>query len=264
MAVSPMDLLTLTPEVHAYAVAAIVLYSLSCGELANYLRLRCAVLKQVAFLPVYVATMAVVVGFSVLILDLPSVVRCSGVVLALSLPLGFVAGAIAWWSELAIKRHLLRRNLLKPRQRRLRGSFFRMGPRTGWPERAWLADVVLNPDYLAANRNTARPYSMLGLLLLVGCFEEVLFRGVLVELILDIPSLILVVLGLAASVVLFASSHLRVGYGEVLAKLPLGALTLLVTLVTRSVVPAIVAHAYFNFRAWQTVALEKSGEVSKW
>ena len=272
-----MKLLTLTPEAHAYAVAALVLCSLSCGELANHLRMRCPGLRQAAFFPVYVVTMAVVSGFAVLVLDLPSVVRLSWTVLALSLPLGVAAGAVAWWGGLAVKRHLLRRSLLRPRRARIArprrsertiGSpaehLSRASSWPAWSERVTLQERRLRPNHLSENEGTAQRYRVLGWLLLAGVLEEVLFRGVLVELILDLESPVLIVLCLVATVVVFAMSHLRLGYGEGLAKLPLGSVTLLVALLTRSVVPALVAHVFFNLWAWRAAPAEDRRGAARW
>lgn len=272
-----MRLLTLTPEAKLYAVAAVVLCSLSCGELASYSRMRFAPSREGVFLPFYVATMILVSAFAMLVLDLPGLAWPSWSIFFLSLPLGIAAGAVAWQSELVVKRHLLRKSLLVPRRqlgtrshRSVRavsspttyGS--RASRREAWSEHPRPKELLSRPDSLAAPQAPSQRYYALALLLLAGVFEEVLFRGVLVDLSLDLQSTPLVVACLTVTVLVFALQHLRLGHGEVLAKLPLGMVTLLITLLTRSIVPAIVAHLFFNLRAWQVTSSSESRGATHW
>jgi membrane protease YdiL (CAAX protease family) len=89
------------------------------------------------------------------------------------------------------------------------------------------------------------------LLVSAAALEEVLFRGVLVELSLSLRSPALTATCLLASLLAFALTHVALGWAEVFAKLPLGALALISVLLLPSVVPAILAHVLFNLHAWR-------------
>src|SRR5688572_25484226 len=104
-----MRILTLTPEAGVYAVAVVAVCALSCGSLAGSLVARVARPGPSLFLPLYVGLMAAVSALAVLTMELPSLTRASPVQLALSLPVGVAAGAVARWGESAVRRHAARR-----------------------------------------------------------------------------------------------------------------------------------------------------------
>lgn len=91
---------------------------------------------------------------------------------------------------------------------------------------------------------------MLALLVAVAALEEVLFRGVLVDLCLALRRPAVVSICLAGTVAVFALSHVHWGWSEVLAKAGLGTLALLSVMSLETVAPAVVAHVVFNTSAW--------------
>jgi hypothetical protein len=95
------------------------------------------------------------------------------------------------------------------------------------------------------------------LLTLVAALEEVLFRGCLVILAFRLPSAALVAAALALSVLAFAATHIHAGLAEALGKLPLGALTLALSLLSGTIWPPIVAHVYFNALATPAAAASR-------
>lgn len=257
-----MKLLTLTPEVWVYAVAILVVYSLSCGALTDYLQVRCLGFRRDVYLPLYVGVQAVVAGCALLVLDLPRITQCSWRTAGLALPVGIAAGAVAWWGDAAVKRLLRKRQGRSPQRRRVR-TWLQEGDGAGWLRSVQREFKVRRPDHFRLTGGPGPRYAGLGWLLLAGMLEEVLFRGVLVDLVLSLYSPVWIVLCLLATVVVFALSHLSLGYYEVFAKLPLGLVTLLVALLMHSVLPAIIAHGYFNFWAWHGLSQAAAAAPSR-
>jgi membrane protease YdiL (CAAX protease family) len=230
-------ILTLTPEAHAYAVAAVVAYTLGAAWLAGAVQARLLPASPAAFLPLYVAFAGGVAACAVAVFDLPSVTDQSSLQLSLALPIGAAAGAVAVRAESAVGRAWRRRSRRPAAPRRTAG-------------------VGLPPPWAPAGArilgggSSARPSVVLALLLAAAVVEEVLFRGVLVELSLALASPPLVVLALAGGALGFALVHAPLGLREVLMKLPLGLTALGAALALGSVAPAVVAHAVFNVHAW--------------
>jgi Type II CAAX prenyl endopeptidase Rce1-like len=86
----------------------------------------------------------------------------------------------------------------------------------------------------------------------VGALEELIYRGFLVQaaLLLAAPYAAPV---LAATAAAYALSHIWFGWRHVAAKLPLSLLALGSTLALGTVLPALVAHVYFNARVWSDI-----------
>ncbi len=273
MVESPVKLLTLTPEAHLYAIATLAVCALCSNELAYYLRGRVKMLERLPFLYVYVAIMALVVGCSTQVLDLPAMIMGLSWIttLLLALPAGLVAGWIAWRLELTTKRQLrkysVRRQLRSRQNRALYGGAGSRAPGGYWPQgslhfvRPELSSsqaALVQPNAKRGASRSITRRQLLIWLLAAGILEEVLFRGVIVYLDLRLPSITLVIAGLSASVLVFALSHLRLGYGDALTKFLLGLLALLVVLLTGTIIAAMIAHAFFNLCAWQ--AAPEGGE----
>jgi MFS family permease len=240
MGVRRLRLLILTPEAHVYAVTALAICSAVCAPLAGYLQAWWPRAQPPRFLPVYVATMTLVAVLALLLLRLPSLTRISWAALAVSVPVGLAAGGLAICCDSTTWRLLRRR---KRNRGRLQGP--RISRNLSSPGAAgsdWLAPAPFGRE--------ASPVSLLSLLIAVAALEEVLFRGVLVDLILVLSSPALVVVFLTLTVVCFALSHLYWGWGEVLAKSSLGALALVSVLALRTIAPAIIAHVLFNIWTW--------------
>ena len=212
-----MTLLTLTPELRAYVVAAVAVYSLACAPTAALVQSLLPSRRRPPFLPVYVATLLGVAAIAAGALRLPGVRWSSWTIAALLV--GLVAGEAAVRADGLIRRSLRRRAPYTP---------------------------VIRPA-VAAPPTAA--HTTLALLLAVAVLEEILYRGVLVDLSLELP-LVAAALCIAATVVAFAAAHVYWGWIEMVAKLPLGLAALLASLPFRVVLGAIVAHVVFNTRAW--------------
>jgi hypothetical protein len=232
-----MRLLTLTPEAHVYVVATIVVLSLASGSAAIQAQGLWPPARRPPFLVVYVLTMAAVAAAGLALLTVPSAWVSSPQTLGLSVFAGLVAGAGAWRCDSALRRELQRRE---------------RHPTEVLPRPALVSSRPLGPAQ-AAMRTATVPttgLSTLALLLAVALLEEILYRGVVVDLSLQLSSRALAALCITASVAAFAAAHVYAGWPETLAKIPLGVAALFASLPFHAVAGAIAAHMVFNARSW--------------
>ncbi len=232
-----MRLLTLTPDQHAYAVALVCVYTLSCAPAAALVLSRWPTPRRPRFLVVHITALAAISAAAFLTLRLPSLTQASKTAIGVSVVLGVPAGVLAGWADDEVRRRL-RRLDRRERQRAATAS----GRRSAGDARR-----SPTPPAAAAPRSTGT--DALWILLAVAILEEILFRGVLVDLARTLP-VALAVACIAATTLLFAGSHVYQGWQEVLAKLPLGIAALAASLPLQTVVGAIVAHSIFNALAW--------------
>lgn len=233
-----MKLLTLTPEHEAYLVALVTVAALACAPGAALVCVLWRTRLRPGFLTVYSGLLTAVAALGVATLTLPSVTQGSADALVSSALLGLPAGVCASSCDEWIRRALRRRTRRAASERGLR-------TRSSVP---LLASVSRVPP---PGAGTAAPDvgGPLALLLLIAGLEELLFRGILVDLALHL-SFVVAAVCIAASVVVFAASHVYWGLEEFVAKLPLGLAALAVSLPFRAVVGAVVAHMVFNARSW--------------
>lgn len=231
-----------TPDGHIFAVAAITVWSVSCGSLAHALRRRCFATRPHTFLPIYSAAMLGVASAAIAVLDLPRIEILTLPTLALAVPLGVGAGVAAVVTD-AVLRHA-------SRGRRGRAVVAHT-PAPLHTSAARPTASFVRPDRLSGSVDALTGSLFPALLVSAAALEEVLFRGVLVELSLSLRSPALTATCLLASLLAFALTHVALGWAEVFAKLPLGALALISVLLLPSVVPAILAHVLFNLHAWR-------------
>ncbi len=216
-----MTLLTLTPDLRAYVVAAVAVYSLASAPTAGLVQSLWPLRRRPPFLAVYVGTLLVVAALAAAALRLPGLRWNSWAIV--SLLVGLAGGEAAVRADTAIRRALTRRRRYAPA--------IRLAP----------------PPAVAAP--SAAAGATLALLLAVAALEEILYRGVLVDLSLELP-VAAAAACIAATVVAFAAAHVYWGWIEMVAKLPLGLVALLASLPFRVVLGAIAAHVLFNTRSW--------------
>jgi membrane protease YdiL (CAAX protease family) len=213
-----MTVLTLTPDTRVYVVALIAVWAPACAPVAALVQSAWPAQRRPSFMPLYLATMAAVGGIALATLDLSAVAHGDPRLLALSAAAGLAAASAAIWADRAVRR--------------------RAGER-----------VTPRPGAVHATGLPLSTRSDLLLLLAVAALEELLFRGVLVALSLQLP-LAPAVACIALSVVAFAAAHAQWGVVEMLAKLPLGVAALAASLPFGTLLGAVVTHAVFNLRAW--------------
>ncbi len=226
-----MSILTLSPEEHAYAIALVALTSTSAATLAGLIHTRRRA-ASASFLPTYAATLAIVAALALILTGVPTLESHSLGGLGLAL----LAAGIACLAALRGEAHIAR--LLRRRSRR------------GAARRVSITTELVRPDL--ASRPAATGSSVLSWLLVIAAGEEVLFRGVLVDLARQVPggSTTHAVL-LVASVIAFAFSHSQLGFAEALSKLPLSVACMAACLVSGTVLAPIAAHVAYNAWMWR-------------
>lgn len=140
--------------------------------------------------------------------------------------LGLVGGLTCTYFDEQLRRWLWTRRSPQTRQH--------FGPRLG----------------LSKTRSKSPPFSeTLVIFTLIAVFEELVFRGTVLQAMLAVESPYARIILVVAAVFLFALNHLAFGWDQVAAKLPLSALTTLLCITAGSLVPSIAAHVAFNARA---------------
>lgn len=236
-----MTFLILSPDAGVYVGWAIVLASASSGSLTALALGLSGRSRVTAFLPSYAATLGLLSTVALVVLGGWVLGDPSPVQLVLAVPVGVAGGIAAIRADGAIRSAVRRRH---PPRTRIGSA--RMPIADASTTRA---QAMLRPDFVASGgrADRARVASLLGL---VGALEEVLYRGVLLSLALELPSPGLIALGVGLGVSAFALSHVELGAEEVLAKVPLSLLTTASVLALHTVAPAIVIHVLFNLHGW--------------
>jgi Type II CAAX prenyl endopeptidase Rce1-like len=236
--------LTLTPDVRAYAIAATVVYSLSCAWLAGIVVARSRRARDVGFLGVYVAILLLVAAPAVLVLRPAHVTGPALGRIALAVPLGAVAGCVCVWAEVLVTRAVRRRERARRETRRSADQPLRYA--------AAAPPGALQDRAFEMVQGQPRRGRILALLLAVATLEEILFRGVLLDLALSLPGDVAAGAAICGIAIAFALTHVSFGWTAVVGKLPLAAIATAAALVTGTVVAAVAAHAVVNVRAWRS------------
>ena len=190
----------------------------------------------------------------------PILGRTAIVSLAVGLPLGCLLGAVARWSDRAIVRAITRRNAASGRPRGLtqRTGAGRAVRVTGAPGALLLGGTL--PRAAGAHRSRMpspegdpRQFPLLTIAT-VAVLEEGFFRGVLLRTALQPKSLLVATALVFLTLLAFSAAHVFFGWEHVLAKTPLGIAALASVLALGSLLPAVVAHLWFNVSVWRDMA----------
>ncbi len=187
----------------------------------------------------------------------PLLGRFAIVPLAAGLPLGCFLGAAARWSDRAIVRAVMRRNATSGRPQ---GSAQRTGAGratrvTEAPGALLLGGTSARTVGAQRNRMPSRDSDPrqfpLPTVVAVAVLEEGFFRGVLLRtaLLPQSPLVTAVLVGL--TLLAFSAVHVFFGWEHVLAKTPLGIAAIASVLALGSLLPAVVAHVWFNVSVWR-------------
>ena len=245
----------------AYLLAVSLVLGLGAFAVAAELYARFLARRRGRVLDVYAAVLALAVLAGVLargadVLGTPSVTW-----LLLALPVGLLVGEVARRLDRRIVRRLARR---RPRGAQVSPSLADAGRRSRPTPTAGAmllgGSAVREPG---AHRGRPDPRQVdprqfpLATVVVVAVAEEAFYRGVLLHSALAPGSWVVVPL-VGAAVAAFALTHLTFGWAHVLAKTPLGVGATALALAAGSVLPAVVAHGWFNVRVWQELAPGRS------
>jgi membrane protease YdiL (CAAX protease family) len=245
---SPIPIL----EADSFGLVILVVYSLCSFSLASTLHSRWLAKRNVDFFLVYTAVLVLTVAWGCALLGFGWMAGGTPLWWALGLPLGGGLGLLAERLDRAIVRRFARRNLAgSGRPARLDSQartrvVTQVTPLTR-PSRRGVRSV--QSHHLAVENLRPVLWSMVTIAIL----EELVFRGVLVQLCFLVGDAYLRGALLLLTTVVFALSHIQFGWPHVWGKAPLGLFALLATLLTGSILPAILAHLLFNVRAWQAL-----------
>lgn len=235
---------TLTPDVTAYAVAAVTLYAAASQTVGAHVHARWLAARGVRLVHAQIGALALAAVAGVALLG--HVVLGTSVAGAVAgVPLGVGAGVAVTYADGWIVRHARPRRM-PATARGVRAS--RPAGALPRPTRRTLGLDAIDRGF----RPSAADFRVaIGWLVALAALEEVVYRGVLYRLALRPDRLALRVLALAGVTVLFALVHVFYGWTQVLAKTPLGVVALLGTVCTGTIVAAVVAHVTFNAAVWR-------------
>lgn len=100
-------------------------------------------------------------------------------------------------------------------------------------------------------------------IILIAVFEELIFRGFMVSLCFMLPNNLLITLVLACTTLIFGFGHLSGSLRQFITKTLLGFIALLITLISHSVLSAIIAHVYLNMMAYRESILWANRNANK-
>lgn len=257
-----MRIPTRIPEADSYGIVLVVLFGLASFSLAAHLYSRLLQTRKVEFMRVYCVVMAFVFGFAMVVFRAEPIIGDSIIRWLLALPIGLIVGVVCTWSDRRLVRYLVRR-----RRFSIRSLPGRSSPWTTSTHKETHSVVRIRPVSVLADSPRTRLINPGGrsvvpradrttrsswhLVIAIAVLEELIFRGVLVQASFLLSNVVVCAAALIATVIVFALAHVAFGWAHVIGKLPLGVGALISVLAMGTIVPAILAHGYFNYRVWR-------------
>jgi Type II CAAX prenyl endopeptidase Rce1-like len=252
-----MDVRILIPDANSYGLALLVLYSLSSIALASQLFRRLFAARGMRVLDVYSAVMFLPCLWGMVLFSPEALLGARGLACALGVPVGLAAGAAATWSDRRLIRALNRNSVAQRKPSKDRSVVGMSGIESQtlhWQSTASTIDRAPR-RILGVNRSQWRYNPVLvqrefGLrtVITVAVVEELVYRGVMVQACFLLPGRGWAAVALVGLVAAFALAHIWFGWEQVLAKLPLSAVAMASVLALGTVVPAVIAHVFFNLK----------------
>jgi Type II CAAX prenyl endopeptidase Rce1-like len=229
-----------------YALTALFLWGTTGMAVASHVHGRWLEdRRKVSTVTVYLIVLGLVAGSGMAVLGTAVVWNGDWMGLGASLPIGLLVGMLAWHSDVHLGRTLAPRTRTTPRRpvhvSRVRPIGMASGSRA--------AHRVAVNRWGARDRDAATQITLTRLLA-GAMLEEIVYRGVLVQIAITEASRWATVPLLLIAVVAFGVSHLPFGWSQALAKLPLSILAMAATLATGTIVAAVIGHVLFNYRVW--------------
>ncbi|HTN85879.1 MAG TPA: CPBP family intramembrane glutamic endopeptidase [Sorangium sp.] len=249
--------LTLIPDATTYGFAVLITLGLSGSTLASRIQTRFLAVYGVSFFRVYIAILALTVGWGALVLRSARMWSGAPMLHGLFAALGVVLGIGATRFELAWRRWNARKQQSSPAPRQNREAAFHRSIKIR-PVRPGAKDVPA-PAPQPRARPAGAERARLAELLLAGVLEELVFRGYLMLAASALPVAWGAVL-LVGSFIGFLLAHVHGGVTDAFAKVPLAVVTTGVAVGSGLVTAAIAAHVAFNVVAWRTMEQGRIGQ----
>lgn len=253
-----MKAVTVTHYAYTYEGTALILLSLGSFTLANHMYARWGKESSgcLSFMAVHVWVKGFIVVFGFLIVSPAQLFPVNSFSLQLlSVPIGIASGWTMVYLERRLSRFYYRRQFSSGSTAAYRTPVPGEHLRSLRGRRVVVSSTRrISPLHRFNLKPTVTPRANcidLSLVTLVAIFEEIIFRGFLVHACQSLPNGPLLAACLSGTVVAFGLSHVSLGWHQFAAKTALGMITLSVTLLTNSLVAAIIAHIFLNVSAWK-------------
>jgi Type II CAAX prenyl endopeptidase Rce1-like len=255
------------PEGDSYGVALALVYGLGALPLAALCHARLLV-GRLGFPATYLCVLMLVNVWGFVVVDDVTLLPHGRAAALVAIMAGAAAGWLARQSDRKIVRYTLQRST-SLRSAAAAGQKMvelqsRHSEHTGPRTTTVLAGQVRNRRKLAPQRLAEgwegwrlaigeAPPGLFGLTA-GGALEELSYRGFIVQICLQAPSVPLRAAALVVTTAAFALSHVWFGWAHVAGKAALGIIALGLVMTFQSVIPAIVAHIIFNASTWRDLS----------
>jgi Type II CAAX prenyl endopeptidase Rce1-like len=235
--------------VSAYTAAVTFVWGISCFAIAAQVYTRWFVARAVSFPIVYCTLLLGIFVFGAVTVGLRASPRVWDAAGVLSIAAGTAGGLLAWSADTRIRR------LALARQRHSAEAVFgRVATYRAPQARQTPASTSQRRRMLGYRRGLENRDALLscwewgiGVTISVGALEEMVHKGPVLRLVDGtVTSGWPRGIAYAGLILIFAFSHVWFGLMSVIAKLPLGMITMVVAIAFNSLVPAVIAHAIFN------------------
>ncbi len=233
--------LILIPDVRLYSLMVLSMWCLGSSNIASHIYSRFFIDFKVNSLTIQMITKGVIclMGTSLFsmdaLFDAPPFTQC------VSILIGFFIGFIVVKIELKINRLYRTRHDHK----KIRDNTYSVTSTLVKKTRTHLKSLH---EHYVSHEKSDQNFSLM-IIILIAIFEEILFRGYLVQCCLLLPG-VWVDAALMMTVVVFGLSHASLGLHQILSKTLLGGSCLLSVLFFHTILPALIIHSFFNWRAY--------------
>lgn len=242
---------TLTPEIYAYSIAIVAVCGLGSITLSAHLHARWFS-QRTEFILVHSVVLSLLVSFFWFLCPLHIELGTTWLHAIWGIFLGGTGAWLALRLDLYIVR-LMTRSKPASRQRpsnteprvRLRSVSMGLASESTRPR---LVGAQKMQEQVEQNSEAIRLRPIL--LGLVAILEEVIFRGYLLKLCQLLPYPSLGVLAGIGAICVFGMSHVFFGWLQAVAKIALGVIATLVTVLSGGILGAIIVHVLFNIAVW--------------
>jgi hypothetical protein len=247
------------PERDSYGVALALIYGLGALPLAALCHAR-LLADRFGFPATYLCVLALVNAWGFVVVGEVALFPHGGGAAGAAVLAGAAAGWAARQSDRMIVRRVLRGSMkVTPRQRGGAGLQANITLAGQGRTRRTLAPQRLAEGWEDWRLSVGSATPGLFGLAAGGALEELSYRGFIVAICLQAPSLLLSAAALIATTAVFAVSHIWFGWAHVAGKAALGLIALGLVLSFQAVLPAVVAHVVFNALAWRDLPGQGAG-----
>lgn len=241
-------------EMQFYECSIFLMWCLGCSNLASHIYHR--YLQNSTIHPLFIQCLvkAAICFMGMSVFSMTLLFSASIQWQLISIPIGLSLGWLVSYFEIKINRFTQRHLNQSIQTKRYTQYYARQGPA--------FSVLSLSPavnfhskSYLKrmhehySENETKQPNFSLILILLIAVFEEIIFRGYLIQLCNLLPHGI-ANSALVFSVIVFSISHASFGVHQMMAKAILGSCCMASVLLCHTILPAILIHGFLNWVAF--------------